>query len=225
MFELFTQILRNVFFMLYIKTQTVYDKPLSAKEEKECLEKMQNGDKAARDILISRNLRLVAHILKKYHINESDYDDMLSIGSIGLIKAADSFNYKNGTRFSTYAARCIENEILMYFRAQKKSMQDVSINDIIDIDKEGNELTLIDIISSDESIIDEIDKKLKISKAGELIKNTLTKREQAVIIYRYGLNNQPPKSQQETADILGISRSYVSRIEKKSIEKLKSMLN
>lgn len=224
MFELVTQILRNVFFMLYIKTQTAYDKPLTAKEEKECLEKMQQGDKSARDILISRNLRLVAHILKKYHINESDYDDMLSIGSIGLIKAADSFNNKNGTRFSTYAARCIENEILMHFRAQKKSLQDVSINDIIDIDKEGNELTLIDIISSDESIVDNIDKKLKIAKAKDIITNSLSKRERAVIIYRYGLNNKPPKSQQETADILGISRSYVSRIEKKCIEKLKVML-
>ncbi len=224
MFELVTQILRNVFFMLYIKTQTVYDKPLTAKEEKECLEKMQQGDKSARDILISRNLRVVGHILKKYHINESDYDDMLSIGSIGLIKAADSFNNKNGTRFSTYAARCIENEILMHFRAQKKSLQDISINDIIDTDKEGNELTLMDIIASDESIVDEIDKKLKIAVALDAIKNKLTQREQAVLIYRYGLNNKPPKSQQETADILGISRSYVSRIEKKCIEKLKNIL-
>ncbi len=225
MMELFAQLIKNVFFMLYIKTQSSYEKPLSAKEERECIEKMQNGDKSARDLLISRNLRLVAHILKKYHINESDYDDMLSIGSIGLIKAADSFNNKNGTRFSTYAARCIENEILMYFRARKKTMQDISINDIIDIDKEGNELTLIDIISSEESIIDEIDHKLKINKTTRLINSILSKRERAVIIYRYGLNNKPPKSQQETADILGISRSYVSRIEKKAIEKLRAHIN
>ena len=224
MFGILSEIFGNIFMMLYIKTQSVYEKPMSSKEEAECIEKIRNGDKGARDKLIGRNLRLVAHIMKKYHINESDYDDIMSIGSIGLIKAVDSYNAKNGTRFSTYAARCIENEILMYFRSQKKNANLISINDVLDTDKEGNELTLIDIISTDDTVTEEVDKKIKIRKLEKLIKERLTERERNIIILRYGLNDKPPKSQQETADILKISRSYVSRIEKKAIEKLKERL-
>ena len=224
MFGILSEIFGNIFMMLYIKTQNTYEKPMSAKEEAECIDKIRKGDNDARDKLIGRNLRLVAHIMKKYHINESDYDDIMSIGSIGLIKAVDSYNSKNGTRFSTYAARCIENEILMYFRSQKKNTNLISINDVLDTDKEGNELTLIDIISTDDTVTDEVDKKIKIRKLEKLIKERLTERERNIIIFRYGLNDKPPKSQQETADILRISRSYVSRIEKKAIEKLKEGL-
>ncbi len=224
MFTFLSEIFGNLLMLLYIKTQSVYEKPMSSKEEAECIEKIRNGDKDARDKLIGRNLRLVAHIMKKYHINESDYDDIMSIGTIGLIKAVDSYNAKNGTRFSTYAARCIENEILMYFRSQKKNANLISINDVLDTDKEGNELTLIDIISTDDTVTDEVDKKIKIRKIEKTIKERLTERERNIIILRYGLNDKPPKSQQETADILKISRSYVSRIEKKAIEKLKERL-
>lgn len=222
--EAFIKMFKNFFMMLYIKTQSIYEKPLSAKEEAECIALMQTGDEKAREKLISRNLRLVAHIMKKYRISDNDYDDILSIGTIGLIKAVDSFKNGNGTRFSTYAARCIENEILMYFRSQKRNANLVSINDVLDTDKEGNELTLIDIISSEDMVTDEVDKKIKIQKLEKLIKNSLTPRERDILILRYGLNDKPPKSQQETADIMGISRSYVSRIEKKAIEKLRSSL-
>lgn len=220
MFEILAQIIKNIFYMLYIKTQNSYEKPMSAKEEDECIKRIQQGDIDARNELIGRNLRLVAHIMKKYHINESDYDDLMSIGSIGLIKAADTFKPKKGTRFSTYASRCIENEILMHFRAQKKNSNVLSINDILDTDKEGNELTLIDIISLDDTVSDEVAQKIDIKKMEKLIKTVLTQRERNIIIMRYGLNGKPAINQQDVADRLGISRSYVSRIEKKAIEKL-----
>ena len=210
-----------MYFILYIRMQNSFQKPLSAPQEAKFLERLKNGDSEARDVLINHNLRLVAHVVKKYYATESEQDDLLSIGTIGLIKAVDSYNFDKGARFSTYAARCIENEILMHFRSQRKSAQDISINDVIDTDKEGNELTLIDVIASEDTIVDAIDKKFKIEHMLKGINTVLDDREKKIIILRYGLNNCYPKSQQDTADLLGISRSYVSRIEKKALEKLR----
>ncbi len=219
--EFFAQIHHFMYFILYIRMQNSFQKPLSAPQEAKFLERLKNGDSEARDVLINHNLRLVAHVVKKYYATESEQDDLLSIGTIGLIKAVDSYNFDKGARFSTYAARCIENEILMHFRSQRKSAQDISINDVIDTDKEGNELTLIDVIASEDTIVDAIDKKFKIEHMLKGINTVLDDREKKIIILRYGLNNCYPKSQQDTADLLGISRSYVSRIEKKALEKLR----
>ena len=219
--EFFAQIHHFMYFILYIRMQNSFQKPLSAPQEATFLERLKNGDSEARDVLINHNLRLVAHVVKKYYATESEQDDLLSIGTIGLIKAVDSYNFDKGARFSTYAARCIENEILMHFRSQRKSAQDISINDVIDTDKEGNELTLIDVIASEDTIVDAIDKKFKIEHMLKGINTVLDDREKKIIILRYGLNNCYPKSQQDTADLLGISRSYVSRIEKKALEKLR----
>jgi len=219
--EFFAQIHHFMYFILYIRMQNSFQKPLSAAQEAKYLERLKNGDSEARDVLINHNLRLVAHVVKKYYATESEQDDLLSIGTIGLIKAVDSYNFDKGARFSTYAARCIENEILMHFRSQRKSSQDISINDVIDTDKEGNELTLIDVIASEDTIVDAIDKKFKIEHMLQGINTILDDREKKIIILRYGLNNCYPKSQQDTADLMGISRSYVSRIEKKALEKLR----
>lgn len=218
--QLFSSISSIFYFMLYIRLQGTFEKPMSAAEVKTCLEQMAAGDRQARDKLISRNLRLIAHVIKKYNVPESLQDDLLSIGTIGLIKAVDSYSLEKGSKFSTYAARCIENEILMYFRSQKKSAGDKSINDVIDTDKEGNELTLVDIIVGEDNIAEDLEKKINIEKMIKLLKN-LEDREQRVLILRYGLDNKPPRSQQETADLLGISRSYISRIEKRAIEKMR----
>lgn len=218
--QLFSSISSIFYFMLYIRLQGSFEKPMSSAEERACLEQMAAGDPQARDKLISRNLRLIAHVLKKYNVPESVQDDLLSIGTIGLIKAVDSYSLEKGSKFSTYAARCIDNEILMYFRSQKKSAGDKSINDVIDTDKEGNELTLVDIIVGEDNIAENLEKKVNIEKMMRLLKG-LDARERQVLILRYGLDNKPPRSQQETADRLGISRSYISRIEKKAIEKLR----
>ena len=218
--QLFSSISSIFYFMLYIRLQGSFEKPMTSAEVRTCLEQMAAGDPQARDKLISRNLRLIAHVLKKYNVPESVQDDLLSIGTIGLIKAVDSYSLEKGSKFSTYAARCIDNEILMYFRSQKKSTGDKSINDVIDTDKEGNELTLVDIIVGDDSIAEDLEKKVNIEKMMRLLKG-LEERERQVLILRYGLDNKPPRSQQETADRLGISRSYISRIEKKAIEKLR----
>ena len=165
-------------------------------------------------------MRLVAHVVKKYYDTGYETDDLISIGTIGLIKAISSYNNSKGTRLATYAAKCIENEILMYFRAQKKVSLDVFMNEPIDTDKDGNELTLIDIIPSDFSILDDIDKRMKIKKLKEYLKTELNERERKIIILRYGLGGTEPLPQREVAKKLKISRSYVSRIEKKALEKL-----
>ncbi len=221
---MFAQLLSSVssvfYFMLYIRLQGTFEKPMSLAEVKVCLEQMAAGDTQARDRLISRNLRLIAHVIKKYNAPESVQDDLLSIGTIGLIKAVDSYSLEKGSKFSTYAARCIENEVLMYFRSQKKSAGDKSINDVIDTDKEGNELTLVDIIVGEDNIAENLEKKINIEKMMSLLRE-LDEREQKVLLLRYGLDNKPPRSQQETAKILGISRSYISRIEKRAIEKMR----
>ncbi len=218
--QLFSSISGIFYFMLYIRLQGSFEKPMSSAEEKACLQQMAAGDKDARDKVNRRNLRPIAHVVKKYNAPESVQDDLLSIGTIGLIKAVDSYSLAKGSKFSTYAARCIENEVLMYFRSQKKSAGDKSINDVIDTDKEGNELTLVDIIVGEDNIAENLEKKINIEKMVQLL-GQLEEREQKVLILRYGLDNKPPRSQQETADILGISRSYISRIEKRAIEKMR----
>ena len=219
--ELFAAISGLFSYMLYILGQGSFEKPMGAAEERECLIAAAQGDRAAREKLIRRNLRLVAHVVKKYGANETLQEDLLSIGTIGLIKAVDSFSVEKGSRFSTYAARCIENEILMYFRSQKKCAGDKSIHDVIDVDKEGNELTLIDIIAGEDSIAEDLELKVGVERMAVALREELEEREKHVLIWRYGLDNRPPLSQQETAERLGISRSYVSRIEKHAIEKLR----
>ena len=195
--------------------------PLSKEQERDYFEKCKNGDADARNILIERNLRLVAHIAKKYYSSGYDNDDLISIGTIGLIKAIDSFNPASGTRFATYAGKCLQNEILMYFRSQKKQALESSLNDAVETDKDGNPLTYMDIISTDDDIAEQIDLKIKIEKMMNGINNLLTPTEKQIIVLRYGLGCTKPITQREVAQKLKISRSYVSRLESKAISKLK----
>lgn len=185
------------------------------------LEKMRNGDKNARGVLIERNLRLVSHIVKKYYSKTNDTDDLISIGTIGLIKAIDSFNADKGTRLATYASRCIENEILMHFRGLKKNANDVYLSDTLELDKDGNPLTIEDTVSSDRDLAEDLETKIKWEKVANYIKNMQNEREKEIIVLRYGINNKKPLTQREVADKLKISRSYVSRIEKKVLNDIK----
>jgi len=197
--------------------------PLKEEEEKYYLEKMREGSLEAKHTLIERNLRLVAHISRKYQNGEEDMEDLISIGTIGLIKAISTFNYERGNRLATYAARCIDNELLMYFRGKKKTSREVSLYEPIGTDKEGNQISLMDVVESTErDIFDIIELKGNSRKVYEMIPKVLNKREREIIQWRYGLYNQIPVTQREIADKLGISRSYVSRIEKRALEKLKS---
>lgn len=198
--------------------------PLSDDEEKECIKALEHNDMAARNKLIEHNLRLVAHIVKKYYAQSKNQDDLTSIGTIGLIKAVDTYKNGNGTRFATYASKCIQNEILMYFRSRKKLSAEVSLSDTIDIDKDGNPLTYMDVISAPDTIAEELDLKMMSEKAKRIIMNCLEGREKQIIVYRYGLNGDKPLTQRELADKLNISRSYVSRIEKSALEKIKVRL-
>lgn len=209
-----------IFWILHVTGAGSFPRPLTAKEEALCLEKMKQGDNDARNQLIEHNLRLVAHIIKKYYSTTNDQDDLISIGTIGLIKAVNTFDSDKGIRLSSYAARCIENEILMFFRASKKSAQDVSMNEPIDIDKDGNALTLMDIMSTEDNIVDNLDSKIKSEQLKRYITQALNPRERTIIELRYGLGNAEPLTQREVADRLGISRSYVSRIEKKALNAL-----
>ncbi len=210
------------FAILHVITSNSFPKPLSAQEEKKYID-MLNGEESveAKNKLINHNLRLVAHITKKYCYNKNDPDDLISIGTIGLIKAVNTFNPGKGIKLSSYASRCIENEILMYFRSLKKLSLDVSINEPIETDKNGNILTLMDTISTDDFVVDKIDVKVKIQKLKKYILKYLSKREQIILCLRYGLNGMAPLPQREVAKKLGISRSYVSRIEKKTLLFLK----
>ena len=210
-----------IFFILHVTGAGSFPRPLTAEEERNCLERLKNGDRHARDELIEHNLRLVAHIVKKYYSNTSDQDDLISIGTIGLIKAVNTFDHTKGIRLSSYAARCIENEVLMYFRAAKKSAQDISMNEPIDTDKDGNALTLMDVMSTEDNIVDNLDCKVKSEQLKRYIAQVLTPRERLIIELRYGLNNDHPLPQREVAARLKISRSYVSRIEKKALQLLK----
>ncbi|MBP3706173.1 MAG: RNA polymerase sporulation sigma factor SigK, partial [Clostridia bacterium] len=206
---------------LHVTSHGSFPPPLSAKKEEELLALNAKGDINAKNQLIEHNLRLVAHIVKKYYTTGCDQDDLISIGTIGLIKAISTFNSGKGIRLATYAARCIENEILMHFRNLKKTAQDVYISDPIDTDKDGNALTLIDVIADDKDIAEEIETKIKLDKLKVLLNGTLDRREKEIIDMRYGLNGQPELTQREIAKKLGISRSYVSRIEKATLEKLR----
>ncbi|MBR3908656.1 MAG: RNA polymerase sporulation sigma factor SigK [Clostridia bacterium] len=222
MLSLLLQILGNLYyFALNVSGAGSFPPPLSSKKEKQLLEKSRAGDIAARNKLIEHNLRLVAHIVKKYYTTANNQDDLISIGTIGLIKAVSTFKSDKNIRLATYASRCIENEILMFFRNQKKSAQDVYISDPIDTDKEGNALTLIDVIANNDDIVEELDTQMKLEKLRRVIKKVLDERELEIIELRYGINNQPELTQREIAKKLGISRSYVSRIEKSALEKLK----
>lgn len=209
------------FFILHVCGSGSFPKPLSEKQEKEYLERAANGDNEARNKLVEHNLRLVAHIIKKYYGVQTEQDDLVSIGTIGLIKAIDTFDPDKNIRLSSYASRCIENEILMHFRAAKKTAQDISLNETIDTDKDGNPLTLMDIMAVDDTILDDLDRKLNSRKLGQFIREELSGREKTVILLRYGLGGTEPLTQKEIAKQLGISRSYVSRIETKALKKLK----
>lgn len=207
------------FFALYIKGQ-VFPQPLSPDEEKKYLSRWQKGDIEARNKLIEHNLRLVAHIAKKYENNKEEQEDLISIGTIGLIKGVESFSPDKGTKLATYVARCIDNEILMFLRSNKKSNKNISLQDPIGHDKEGNEINLMDILKSDQpDLADKIQTTMEIEKIFKFI-HLLSDREKEVIVKRYGLNQQKEYTQREIAKLLGISRSYVSRIEKRALMKM-----
>ena len=222
MFDLIAMLSQYIcFFILHVCGGGSFPKPLSEKQEREYLLRMHEGDAAARNRLVEHNLRLVAHIIKKYYGVQTEQDDLVSIGTIGLIKAIDTFKPDKNIRLSSYASRCIENEILMHFRSAKKTAQDVSLNETIDTDKDGNPLTLMDIMAVDDNILDELDKKLNSRKLGQFIREELTDRERQIIIMRYGLGDREPMTQKTVAKVMNISRSYVSRIETKALKKLK----
>ena len=223
MYHLIQLILQNLtFFALHLKSLNSFPRPLSASKEKELLTQMKNGDSEARTTLIEHNLRLVSHIIKKYYAGYDEQEDLVSIGTIGLIKAIDSFDCEKGVRLATYAARCVENEILMYFRAKKKEAGNLSVNEPIDTDSEGEPLTIIDTIYCDDTISDDIDLKNKTRALYRFVEEIQDDREREIIIRRYGLYNQKELTQREIAAEMGISRSYVSRIEKRVLEQLKA---
>lgn len=201
-----------------------FPKPLTAKEERHYLTLSAQGDIRARNILIERNLRLVAHIMKKYYTQTSDQEDLISIGTIGLIKGISTFDASKGARLATYAARCVENEILMHFRSQKKNAGDISLSEIIETGKDGSALSLMDVVCSDEDLFEQLSDQEIYRKLYEKIDQCLSERERKVILLRYGIGNRPPMTQNEVAALCDISRSYVSRIEKKALQKLEKEL-
>lgn len=211
------------YLILHIQTAGSFPQPLTAEKEAEYLKRMKNGDMQAREILIERNMRLVAHIVKKYYASADSQDDLISIGTIGLIKGIDSFRSEKKIRLATYVSRCIENEILMHFRALRKTANDVSINEEIDTDKDGNSLSLMDVVAAEDTILEDVYRSIRATKLIAAIQEVLDPREKTVISLRYGLS-EPPKTQKETAERLNISRSYVSRIEKSALLKLKDAL-
>ena len=211
----------TLLFSLRLSGGGSFPKPLTSAEEREYLRRYAAGDQTARDVLIERNLRLVAHIVKKYQGIEEDPEDLISIGTIGLIKAVSTFNPEKGARLATYAAKCIENEILMYFRSQKKTQGEISLSDTIDTDKEGNSLELLDVVGVDDTMLDDIHDRDSALRLRQLVRDCLTARESEIIRLRYGLGGTVPLTQREIAASFGISRSYVSRIEKRALEKLR----
>ncbi len=216
--ELFTSLL---FVALHISQSNLFPPPLPPEKEKELLQLMKNGDEKAKDMLVEHNLRLVAHIIKKYYSANSDNDELISIGTVGLIKAINTFEDGKGTRLATYASRCIENEILMHFRNLRKTALDVSFEEPIETDNEGNPLTLIDIIAKEDTVLEEICLKNNLNKLVRYVNEIDDPREKEIIILRYGLRGEAPLTQNEIAKMYGISRSYVSRIETKTLRKLK----
>ena len=223
--ELLIRTISNLFFFaLHLSGTGSFPPPLSARRERECLLAMKNGDVNAKNELIEHNLRLVAHIIKKYYSSSVQQDDLISIGTIGLIKAINTFDPDKGTRLATYAARCIENEILMQFRAQKNTAQEISVNEPIDTDSEGNPLTLMDIISTEDEIVEDIYKITMLKKLSTEVGRIKDPREKSIIMMRYGLDGMRPMTQLEVSKKLNISRSYVSRIEKKALKELRKAL-
>lgn len=222
MFELLSFLSEYIFLLiLHICHSDTFPKPLTKSEEEEYIKLSLAGDKTAKNKLVEHNLRLVAHIIKKYYHCVSDQDDLVSIGTIGLIKAVNTYNPDKKIKLSSYASRCIENEILMHFRNCKKSAQDISLNEAIDSDKDGNPLTLMDIMATEDCIIDDIDTKINLEKLYTYMKEVLDEREIEILTLRFGLKNHSPLTQREIAKLLNISRSYVSRIEKKALESLR----
>ena len=219
LWELLSRI--SMLLILHVTGGGAFPRPLSESEEEKYLQLARKGDINARNVLVEHNLRLVAHIVKKYYGTGFEQDDLVSVGTIGLIKAINTFKADKKIKLSSYASRCIENEILMYFRGTKKNALDVSINEEIDSDTDGNALTLMDIMSSEDDIVENLDKKIQTEKLPEYINETLTPREKLIIKLRYGLDGKDPLTQREVAKMLKISRSYVSRIEKKALSELK----
>ena len=216
--------LSGILYSLRLSSGGSFPKPLSAREERDYLARAAEGDLEARNILIERNLRLVAHIMKKYYTQASDQEDLISIGTIGLIKGISTFQPEKGTRLATYAARCIENEILMHFRGQKKSATDVSLSDYIETGKDGTSLSLMDVVCSDEDVFDQLSEQELIGRMSRAVQTVLEPREREILRMRYGLSGTTPLTQREVAEQCGISRSYVSRIEKKALRKLREEL-
>ena len=223
MFSTLWLILSGLLYSLQLQTGS-FPKPLTAEEEEYYLKLSAQGDLKARNLLIERNVRLVAHIMKKYYALESDQEDLISIGTIGLIKGISTFNPSKGARLATYAARCVENEILMYFRSQRKSAQDVSLSDYIETGADGAALSLMDVVSDDEDLMEQVTTKETIRQLRQVMDVCLDEQEKTVIALRYGLNDGLPKRQREVAAVTGISRSYVSRIEKRALEKLRTAM-
>ena len=216
-------VLSSLLYSLQLQTGS-FPKPLTAEEERLYLQRSAEGDLEARNILIERNLRLVAHIMKKYYAQVSDQEDLISIGTIGLIKAVSTFDTSKGARLATYAARCVENEILMYFRSQRKSAQDVSLSDYIETGSDGAALSLMDVISEEDDLLEQVTTREAVRQLRQVMEDKLTEQERQVIVLRYGLDGEKPKRQREVAKVCGISRSYISRIEKRALEKLRAGL-
>ena len=216
-------VLSGLLYSLQLQTGS-FPKPLTAAEEREYLLRSANGDLEARNILIERNLRLVAHIMKKYYAAGSDQEDLISIGTIGLIKAVTTFDASKGARLATYAARCVENEILMYFRSLKKSAQDVSLSDYLETGSDDSALSLMDVLSDDLDLLEQVSNREAVCRLRIAIEEVLTPQERAVIVGRYGLDGKAPMRQHAIAQQCGISRSYASRIEKRALQKLRSAL-
>ena len=217
-------VLSGLLYSLQLQTGS-FPKPLTEEEERCYLERSAKGDLEARNILIERNLRLVAHIMKKYYAQGSDQEDLISIGTIGLIKAVTTFDTTKGARLATYAARCVENEILMHFRAQRKSAQDVSLSDYIESGSDGAALSLMDVVSEDADLLEQVTTRESVRQLRKVIDSCLTEQERQVITMRFGLDGEKPKRQREVAQICGISRSYISRIEKRALEKLRKEMD
>ena len=215
--------LSGLMYSLQLSTGS-FPKPLTAEEERHYLALSARGDLEARNILIERNLRLVAHIMKKYYASDADQEDLISIGTIGLIKGITTFDHTKGARLATYAARCVENEILMYFRSQRKSAQDVSLSDYIDSGADGAPLSLMDVVSDDQDLMEMVSTRESVKQLRKAMASCLTDQEHQVVILRYGLSGHSPLRQRQVAEAVGISRSYVSRIEKRALEKLRAAL-
>ena len=214
-------LMNGLFFTLSLSGTGSFPKPLKAEEEQECLERMAEGDMAARNKLIEHNLRLVAHIVKKYYSQTGDQDDLISIGTIGLIKGITTFRPDKNVRLATYASRCIENEILMYFRSQRKLQNEVSLSDTLEAAGEDGNISLMDIIAVDDDMLEQFDTRQACERVRRCVETCLDDRERMIITMRYGLGGEKPKTQRETAEKCGISRSYISRIEKRALAKLK----